>query len=195
MFRPTATLLALASSVLLASPLQAAERYRIDPTHTLPTWEIDHLGYSTQRGVFTGVSGTIELDRTAEQGKVNIEIDAASLSTGVAKLDTHLKGDDFFQTQRHPKITFVSSGMRFEKGEPVGVVGDLTITGISNLVYLRIDRLRCAPHPIYRKQVCGADASAEFERSRFNINKYVPYVSDRVVLRIPVEAIQEDAAK
>ena len=78
----------------LLAPAQAAE-YVIDPTHTYASFEIDHLGFSTQRGQFNRSSGIVEFDPEGKTGRIDITIDAASLDTGFALRDDVLRGDQW----------------------------------------------------------------------------------------------------
>ena len=94
----TAALFAMAGSALAQTGT-----YTIDPTHTFVTWEALHFGTSTSRGRFDKKEGTVEFDRAGKNGKVDITIDMASISTGVAPFDTHLKGKDFFDVTNTPR--------------------------------------------------------------------------------------------
>ncbi|HEX7558252.1 MAG TPA: YceI family protein, partial [Usitatibacter sp.] len=81
----------------LAVALPAAaemETYTVDPAHTRPTYEVLHFGYSLQRGRFDKTSGKITLDTAAKKGSADITIDAASIDSGIPKLDDHLKSED-----------------------------------------------------------------------------------------------------
>ena len=75
-----------------ALPAFAAD-YAIDPGHTYASFEIDHLGFSTQRGQFNRTSGSVQFDREARSGNIDIRIDAASLDTGLELRDDVLRGE------------------------------------------------------------------------------------------------------
>ena len=92
------TFVALAAAATLASvaaPALAAD-YAIDPTHTFVTFEAKHFGTSTNRGRFDKKSGTVTLDKVAKTGSVDLTLDMASINTGTANFDGHLKGKNFF---------------------------------------------------------------------------------------------------
>ena len=90
---------ALASSV--AAGAFAADTYQLDPTHTYPSFESDHMGgVSTWRGKFTKSSGTVTLDRAAKTGTVDVTVDTSSIQTGNTKLDEHLRSGDFFDVAK-----------------------------------------------------------------------------------------------
>lgn len=181
-----AVLAAVASSAALAAP----ETYVIDNTHTYPRFEYSHFGYSTQAHRFTKTSGEITLDRAAKTGAVDVTIDAKSVDTGYALFNGHIQGEDFFDTSQHPTITFKSSRMKFKGDKPVTVEGDLTIKGVTHPVTLNLTSFHCMPHPMVKKEACGANAVAKLKRSDFNMGKHAPFVSDEVTLAIPVEAIK-----
>ena len=90
---PCATLLV---TLLAALPGAAAvETYTIDSRHTFPSFEVNHFGFSLQRGRFNKTSGKVTVDRDARQGSIDVTIDATSVSTGVDKLEDHVRGEDF----------------------------------------------------------------------------------------------------
>jgi polyisoprenoid-binding protein YceI len=176
-------LLAAAGTTALAAPVN----YKIDPTHTLPSWEVSHLGFTTQRGRFNSTTGTILLDRAAKSLSVDISIDANSLSTGVEKLDKHLRAEDFFDTAKHPAITFKSTGARFDGDQPATVTGNLTLRGVTRPVTLTVTHFHCGMHPFMKIEVCGADTTTTIKRSDYDIKYALPAVGDEIKLLIPVE--------
>src|SRR5581483_11096370 len=96
-------------AALLVAPgiaLAAPETYTIDAGHTHPGFAISHFGFSTFRGRFDKTSGTITIDRDKKTLSADVTIDVTSISTGVAKLDEHLKSPDFFDAAKYPTITF-----------------------------------------------------------------------------------------
>ena len=121
----------------------AADSYTVDPRHTFPSFEINHLGFSIQRGRFNQTSGKILLDPESSTGKINIAIETASISTGLAELEKHLRSSDFLDADRYPQITFVSDKLSFNKGQLVAADGLLTLHGISKPVHLTVDHFYC----------------------------------------------------
>jgi len=166
----------------------AAETYAIDPTHTFPGFEINHLGFSTFRGRFDKTSGTITLDVAKKTGSADITIDVASVSTGVAKLDEHLLKDDFFDVAKYPTIVFKSKDFKFKGDKLSAVQGDLTMHGVTKPVTLTVSSFVCKEHPLKKIQACGADASVKIQRSQWGITTYSPNVGEEVTLQIEIEA-------
>ena len=185
------TLTTLIATLFAATAYAAPETYMIEPTHTLPRFEYSHFGYSIQLSRFDKTSGTITLDRAKKTGSVDVTIDAKSVNTGVPIFNEHIQAADFFDTEMFPTITFKSSKIKFKGDQPVSVAGELTIKDISKPVTLTINSFHCMPHPMVKKEACGATATAKVKRSDFDMAKHVPYVGDEVTLTIPVEAIKQ----
>ncbi len=173
---------------LLAAPSYAADVYTIDPAHTWPEFEINHLGYSTQRGRFNKSSGKITLDIAARKGSVDITIEADSLDMGFARWDERMKGEEFFHVVQYPTIRFTSDNLIFDGDKVVGAEGKFTLLGTTRPLTLRVDNFHCSPFPLTRKMHCGADISATISRTQFGMAKFTPMVSDEVRLYSPIEA-------
>lgn len=183
--------LLLALAAVTAPALAAPAGYTVDPNHTFPVFEVDHLGFSTQRGRFNKTSGRITLDTAARQGSVDVTIDAASIDMGFAKWNDNMRGENYFNTDVHPTITFKADRLVFDGERPVSAEGSLTMLGVTRPVTLTINRFRCAPHPLNKRETCGADVVATLKRSEFGMTKYIPSVGDDVRLLIAVEAFRE----
>jgi polyisoprenoid-binding protein YceI len=183
--------IAVLAAGLSSVPVWAGDSYTIDPSHTHPSYEINHFGWSTQRGRFDNVTGTITLDRAAKTGSVDVVIDASSVSSGVGKLDEHLKSEDFFNVAKYPTIVFKASKIAFDGDVPASIPGQITILGVTKPATLTITHFGCGLHPMLKKDVCGAEASTTIKRSEFGMTKYAPALGDNVKLLINVEAFKE----
>lgn len=181
----------LVAATLSSAALAAPETYIIDNLHTLPRFEYNHLGYSTQVSRFDKTSGKITLDRSAGTGSADVTIDARSVNTGSSLFNMHIQGEDYFDTANYPTITFKADEMKFAGEKLVAVPGTLTIKGVSKPVTLAVTSFHCMPHPMLKKDACGANATVTIKRSEFNAGKSAPFVSDEVILTIPVEAVRE----
>jgi polyisoprenoid-binding protein YceI len=180
------------AALLTAFPAAAEmETFSVDPLHTLPTYEISHFGYSMQRGRFNRTSGKITFDGAARKGSADIVIEAASVDSGVPKLDEHLRSADFFDVAKYPRITFKSSDFRFDGDKLKSATGQLTMRGVTRPITLNATVFQCAPNPMSKKKQCGADLVATLKRSDFGINAYLPALGDEVTLRIPVESVKD----
>lgn len=183
----------LAAALLAISANSAfADVYNIDPAHTYPSFEADHMGISVWRGKFTKTSGTITLDRAAKTGNVDIAIDPASIDFGNPRLNDHAKTDALFNVAKFPTVTYKGKSIKFDGDKPVAVDGELTMLGVTKPVTLTINKFKCIPHPMLKREVCGADASAEFKRTDFGLSFGTPMFSPDVKLAIQVEALKAD---
>jgi len=176
---------------MLAAPAIAAESYTVDPNHTHPSYEVDHLGWSIQRGRFDNVTGKITLDRAAKTGTVDVTIHVASISSGVAKLDEHLRSEDFFNVAKYPSMTFKSKKVVFSGDKPASVPGELTLLGVTKPLTLTVSAFHCAYNNFAKKDVCGADAVGVIKRTEFGMTTYAPALGDEIKLLINVEAFKD----
>lgn len=183
--------LAFAIAALFALPAHAADSYKVDSNHTWPVFEVNHLGFSTQRGRFNKSSGRITLDLAAKKGSVDLTIETASIDMGFEKWDEHMRNEDFFNVAQFPTMRFVSDKLVFDGDKIVAAEGQFTLLGVTKPLTLTVANFRCAPHPMLKKQACGADISATFKRSEFGMGKFVPMVSDEVRITSPIEAIRD----
>lgn len=175
-----------------ASPAAAEGSYSIDPVHSQPTFEVRHMGFSAQRGSFGNATGKVTLDRAAKKGSVEVTIDATSIKTIDPRLDTHVKGEDFFNVAKYPTMTFKSSSLTFEGDRVVAVDGELTLLGVTKPVTLKVTNDVCGEHPFNKKPMCGAEATTTIKRSEWGMKYGIPKaVSDEVRITIPIEAYKD----
>jgi polyisoprenoid-binding protein YceI len=184
-------LAAALAGALATLPAAAAESFTLDTTHTFPSFELNHLGFSIQRGRFNKTSGKVTLDTAAKSGTADITIDTASIDTGYGKLEEHLRGEDFFNVAKYPTITFKSDRFAFEGDKVKSVSGNLTILGVTKPVTLTANYFNCADHPMTKKKACGGDFVTTIKRTDFGMKYGVPAVADDVTLRIQVEALKD----
>jgi polyisoprenoid-binding protein YceI len=186
--------LALGAAAALAclAPAQAqTATYTLDPTHTFVTWEALHFGTSTSRGRFDKKEGKVTIDRTAKTGSVDITIDMASINTGVAPFDNHLRGKDFFDVANHPTARFQASGFSFDGTKVTGVKGTLTMLGKTQPVELKASRFNCYDNPFFKREVCGGDFETTIQRSQWGSTYGLPGIPDNVRLLVQVEAVKQ----
>ena len=165
--------------------------YSIDPTHTFVTWEALHFGTSTSRGRFDKKEGSIEFDRAGKAGTVDVTIDMASISTGVAPFDNHLRSKDFFDVANHPTARFVASGLTFDGSNVSQVTGTLTLLGKTGPVVLKASRFNCYMHPFVKREACGGDFETTIQRSLWGSTYGLPGIPDAVRLTVQVEAFRQ----
>lgn len=184
-------LLVAASGQVMAAPVS----YDIDPMHTYPSFEADHMGISYWRGKFNKTTGTLVLDKEGATGSVDVKIDIASVDFGLDAMNEHAVSPEFFDSAKYPQATYKGKLVDFVDGAPTRVVGDLTLHGVTRPVELKINRFKCIPHPMFKRDLCGADASAVFKRDEFGLSAGKDYgFSMDVNLRIQMEAVVPEAA-
>ena len=188
---PFMSLAAAALAALGTSAAFAANTYKIDPNHTYPSFEADHMGISVWRGKFNKSEGTIVLDPAAKVGSLDIVVDINSVDFGHEKMNEHAKKEDIFDAAKFPTATFKSKSVKFTGDVPTSVDGELTLHGVTKPLTLTINRFKCIMHQTYKREVCGADVSGQFQRSDFGINFGIPRFSPEVKLAIQVEAIKQ----
>ena len=164
--------------------------YNIDPQHTYPSFEADHMGISTWRGKFDHTSGTVTMDREAGTGTVDIVVDMNSGDFGLDALNKMAKGKELFESAKYPKAHFKGTLEGFADGAPTRAVGTLELHGKTNPVTLDIKKFKCIQHPMFKREDCGADIYATIDREQFGMPAGKEYgFSMAVDLRIQVEAI------
>lgn len=188
---PLIATLALACTTATAAPIT----YELDPSHTYPSFEADHMaGVSVWRGKFNSSKGQVVLDREAGTGSVEVTVDIASVDYGHDEMNEHAKAKDLLDATAFPTATYKGTLAAFKDGKPTRVDGSLTLHGVTQPLALEIRSFKCMPHPMMKRELCGADAYATFDRSAFGIDAGKDYGFDMTVtLRIQVEALAAEA--
>ena len=181
-----------AIALALATTAATAAEYTIDPSHTYPAFEADHLGgVSKWRGKINKTQGTLTFDKAAKKGKVEVTMDMKSIDFGFDKMNEHAIGPDIFDTEMHPTATFVSDKFEFKGDKLVAIPGKLTLKGVTKPVTLKVKEMKCAMHPFAKREVCGADAEATINRGDFGVDYALAMgFKPEVKLLISIEAIK-----
>lgn len=188
----TALAVLVAGATLTGLAQAAPATYVVDPTHTFVTFEAQHYGTSTNRGRFDKKSGSITVDPVARTGKAEITIDTASINTGTAPFDGHLKSKDFFNTEAFPTAVFTGDKFTFDANQKVTeVAGTLTLLGKTQPVVLKASNYNCYDNPRLKRQVCGGDFETTIQRSAYGMGYGLPGIPDNIKLVIQVEAIKQ----
>ena len=162
-----ASIAALATASAFAAPVT----YDLDPRHTYPSFEADHFGgLSVWRGKFTDTTGKVVYDKEAKSGSIDVTVNINSIDFGYAKLNEHAKSPEVFDAGNYPTATYTGKFTKFNGAAPTEAQGTLTLHGVTKPVTLKINSFLCKPNPMTKKEVCGADAAAAFDRSDFGIN-------------------------
>jgi polyisoprenoid-binding protein YceI len=173
--------------------------FAIDPAHTDVLFSAKHMMVTTVRGTFTDVSGSIDIDETEPTAsKADITIKAASVDTGFAARDTHLRSDDFFATETFPEIRVVSTAIRPKGGNDFVVTADVTIKDVTKPVDFDVEFLGFFAGMDGARHA-GFSAKAKVNRKDWDLNWNVALeaggwlVGDQIKLEVEV-ALQESIA-
>jgi polyisoprenoid-binding protein YceI len=188
------TLLAIVLSFSAATALATPATYQVDPDHTFPHFETDHMGgLSVWRGLFKETTGVVVLDKEAKTGSVDITIKTATADLGLPQLNKEVIGPKFLDTAKYPTATYVGKLTQFEAGAPTTVEGNFTLHGVTKPLKLKINSFKCIPHPLNKRELCGADAIGTFNRDDFDVGFGKQYgFKQEVALRIQIEALKQD---
>jgi polyisoprenoid-binding protein YceI len=169
--------------------------WQLDPAHTQVEFSAKHMMFTTVKGHFGKISGTIRLDeQDISRSSVEAEIDAASLDTRVEQRDTHLRSQDFLHVEQHPVITFKSTQVERVGDDRLNVTGDLTIRGTTRTVVLDATLTGRGKSP-FGTTVAGFEAHTTINRKDFGLNWNVALeaggflVGDTIKINIEAEAI------
>jgi len=188
-------LLLLSLATCFAGAVQATPaNYTLDPSHTYPSFEADHMGgLSVWRGKINKNSGSVMLDREQGFGVVDVDIDLSSIDFGQDQLNKWAQGKDFFDLAQYPKAGYKGKLTSFVNGAPTEAKGELTLHGVTRPLTLKINSFKCIPHPMLKRELCGADAFAVFQRDQYGLTAGKDWGFNMdVTLRIQVEAIKND---
>jgi polyisoprenoid-binding protein YceI len=179
----------------------ANENWQIDGAHSAVSLTVRHMVISKVRGRFTKWNAKLALDtEDLARSSVEVEIDAASLDTGVADRDAHLRSPDFLDAQKHPTLSYRSRRVEAVSKERLRVVGDLTIRDVTREVVLDVEYGGQGKDP-WGNQRVGFTATASLNRKEFGLtwNQALEtggvLVADRVDVEIELQAIRQAAAQ
>jgi polyisoprenoid-binding protein YceI len=169
--------------------------YTIDPTHTRLGFSTRHAMVTTVRGQFTDFAGTAHID-AANPGnsKVSLTIQTASIDTGVADRDAHLRSEDFFHADDNKEITFSSTKVERD-GDDWAITGDLTIKGETKPVTIGFEFSGSARDPFGNLRV-GFEGGTTINRKDWGLSWNAALetggvlVSEKIKLEFDVSAIQ-----
>ena len=177
----------------LTTPLAKAPAgtYDLEKSHGSITFSVMHMGLAAYTMRFNDFDATINLDPAKpEASKVNVTIKPASLDSNNAKLTDHTNGTDFFEVEKYPTITFVSTGIEKTSDTTGKITGDLTLHGVTKPLVLDATFNGGGSHPFFKKHALGFSATTTIKRSDFGIGYGIPMVADNVNVRIETEFLK-----
>ena len=187
--RVLGALLAVAALAYSGAETRAAE-YRIDPSHSVVQFKISHLGFSWMVGVFDRISGSFTFDPAAGPAgqSVSVEIETASIDTGHAERDKHLRSPGFLNVRKFPRANFVSTGY---EGDAEGgtMTGNLTLMGVTRPIAIAVKKVGEGDDPWggYR---AGFEGTATLNRRDFNAGRNLGPASESMEFFLSVEGVR-----
>jgi polyisoprenoid-binding protein YceI len=183
------------SSTAVEIPGYVAGTWAIDPVHSEVSFTVRHMMVSKVRGRFDTFEGTIVTGADPLSSSVTASVDLSSVNTGQEQRDAHIRSADFFEVEKHPFMTFASTGVTPD-GDRFLLVGDLTLKGVTKSVTFKLDVNGFGPDAYGGTRV-GFSATTEISRGDFGVNFNGPIpgvpggvaVSDKVTINLEVEGV------
>ncbi|WP_407549771.1 YceI family protein [Streptomyces sp. Pv4-95] len=187
-----------ATAVLPADPALTALTgdYAIDPAHSSIGFTVRHAMVTNVRGAFAGHEGTLHLDGAdPARSTASLDVTIASIDTGIADRDAHLRGADFFDAENFPLMTFRSTAAEQVDGDRYRITGDLTLKDVTRPLTIDLE-LHGAATDVYGAERVGFEGSAEILRSDWGLTWNAALetggvmVSDKVKLTFDISAVK-----
>lgn len=169
-------------------PGLALADWTLEPSHTHVSFEVGHLGLTQTPGVFRKFDSTVRFDdRDIANSQITLSIDAASVDTLEPTRDAALRGPDWFDAEKYPKITFASRSVKSIDATNFSIAGDLTVHGKTVPVVFNARLTNRIVNPFLKVPAVGFVATARVDRTAFGMTQYLPVVGSEVALKIQAE--------
>ena len=175
----------------------ATTTWNLDPVHTTAEFKVRHMMITNVRGQFTDVTGVLKLDEEdPTHSHVEVSIQAASINTRNADRDAHLRSADFFDVERFPTLSFVSTHVKRAADGEVAVEGNLTIHGVTRKVVFAVEGLTTPAKDPWGNTRLGLSAKTKIDRKDFGLMWNAALeaggvlVGDEVTITLEVQAIK-----
>ena len=188
------TFLTIAAAAALTAGAVHAQpaTYAVDPTHTFATFEISHFGASVNRVRIDKKEGTVQLDKAAKTGKVELTLQMDSMNSGTLPFNKHLQSSEIFDAEKFPTAKFVGDKFTFDGDKVASVSGLLTLKGKTQPVTFKANQFACYDSPMVKREVCGGDFEATIDRTAFGVDYGVAYgFPKNVRIVAQIEAIKQ----
>jgi polyisoprenoid-binding protein YceI len=179
--------------MLAATPAAVALELPVDASHSAVVFSWNHFGFSHPVARLEQINGSVVLDEAdLTRSSVTVKLPLDGLRTGDAKLDERLKKDEFLDAARYPNIEFKSTRVVKTGPNELEITGNLSIHGVTRPVVLKTRINLITKDPISKVPKAGFDADLILRRSDFGVSKYVPAVTDELLVHITLDAHRED---
>ncbi|QIJ62051.1 YceI family protein [Streptomyces sp. JB150] len=182
------------SNSLTVTPLPLSPGdWELDPLHSAVNFTIRHLGIAKVRGRFTEVKAALSVGETADDVRVTAEIALASIDTGIAERDAHVRASDLLDVEKRPTMTFRSTRVSGE-GEDWTMEGELTIGDVTRPVTLAVEFGGLVDVPVDGSRHAGFEATGEIRRSDFGLDFAPGLLGDVVKIQLDMQFVEPRAA-
>lgn len=187
----------IAASALVFGPAavseSASEQYVVDKGHSALLFKIKHLGVSYTHGRFNDFSGSFVVDdENLKNAKIELDIDASSIDSNDVKRDEHLRGKEYFNVEKHPSISFESTGITMPEKGVYRVTGNFTLLGVTKEVTFRMKKIGEGPDPWGGHRI-GYEGQLVIKRSEYGMTAMLKGIGDNVYITLGVEGIRKQA--
>ncbi len=170
----------------------AAGAYQLDPQHSRIAWSVDHLGFSTYRGLIPSARGQLRIDPAhPEAARLDVVVDMARITSLEQSLDQRLHGSQFFDVARYPTAAYHAVGLTMTGTRTAVLHGSLTLCGVTHPVAMNVRFERAGSDPVDGRMTLGFDGTAIVRRSMFGVVAYVPLVGDDATLDLEAEFVPD----
>jgi polyisoprenoid-binding protein YceI len=169
--------------------------WTLDRAHTVVAFTVRHMAISKVRGTFSGVDATLTVGDTLEESTLSAVVDLATVDTGNADRDNHLRSSDFFNVATHPSMTFQSERIREDGDGGYTVDGTLTINGAGHPLTLAVELHGTQTYPMDGSTHAGFSATGSLSRRDYGIDFNVPLaaggfvIGDKVTIELDVQLV------
>jgi polyisoprenoid-binding protein YceI len=181
----------------LATPQVGTTTWNLDPVHSVAEFKVRHMMISNVKGQFTGISGVLHFDEAdIANSRVEATIAASSINTRDPQRDAHLKSADFFDVEKFPALSFVSTRVQPAGDGELKVEGDLTIHGVTRKVTFQVEGPTPAAKDPWGNTRLGLSATAKINRKDFGLTWNAALetggilVGDEVTLTLDVQFVK-----
>ena len=145
--------------------------WKLDPAHSSAEFKVKHMMISNVKGSFSGLSGTLtENPSEPTRSSVEASVDIATLTTGDAQRDAHLKSADFFEVEKYPRMTFKSTSVERKGEAEYRVTGDLNLHGVTRPVTFAVEGPSAPNKDPWGNTRIGLSATTKINRKDFGLN-------------------------
>lgn len=184
-------ILAAMAIMWMTAPVDAAEKYQVDPAHTYVLFKVMHLGVGYSYGRFDSPTGSIVWDEAnPANSTIAIAVDAASINTAVEKRDQHIRSADFLNSGKYTTIAFKSTSVAEKSADTYAINGELTLLGKTRPISIEARQTGNGKDPWgnYRR---GFKSIFVIKRSDWGMDFMLGGLGDEVELTVSVEGVRK----